>query len=134
MGTDHRLGRISELLLVVEADEGVVAETLHESVRIYFDAGDVQRVVRVEDIVEDLNALLAGLRRVDHEDAAALRSRRMLRLAREEDVVVDPPGAAVAQEVVVVDVADHVLAELALDELDDPLAVADHVVFGERAL
>jgi hypothetical protein len=55
-------------------------------------------------------------------------------LPGDEEVVVDAPRAAVLHEVVVVDVADHVVAELPLDHPHDPLAVPDHVVLGQRAL
>ncbi len=57
----------------------------------------------------------------------------MFGLPHEKDVVMYAAQAAILDQVVIVNIADHIISELTLDEAHDPFPVADHVVFTEIA-
>src|SRR5665213_4586999 len=57
----------------------------------------------------------------------------MVGLADVEDIVVYPAGAAVAHEIVVIDVADDVIADFAVEDLDDPFPIANDILFQQIA-
>ncbi len=57
----------------------------------------------------------------------------MLRLSYEKHVVMNTAQTAILDEVVIVDIANHVVTELTLHESHNPFAVADNVVFAQIA-